>query len=280
MPIEQSRRITLETPHEERRPTIFVSYSRQDTEIAERLINDLARAERDYWLDTTAIKGGDDWILTIAEGIRNSYAMIVIVTANSLDSRWVRDEILWARRKKKPILPILFADVEEMDQYLLLVSYQEIDFFEQDYQKAFDWLLKSLPPVPGGERKYAPDQRRLELDYLDRLGLTELIATEKYTTLSGQFETRPVEMTAEFEHRPFGLLDLGEPTPRQRSLGRFTDAIGKILEIRQAVLLGEPGGGKTTTLLKLASHLLEKAQQDPQQAVPLFIRLGLWTTAE
>ena len=280
MPIEQSRRITLDTPREERRPTIFVSYSRQDTEIADRLINDLARAERDYWLDTTAIKGGDDWILTIAEGIRNSYAMIVIVTANSLDSRWVRDEILWARRKKKKIIPLLFADVEEMDQYLLLVGDQEIDFLEQDYAKALDWLLKSLPPVPGGERKSTPDQRRLELDYFDRLGLTELIATEKYTTLSGEFEMRPVEMTAEYEHRPFGLLDFDEATPRQRSIGRFTDAIGKILEIRRAVLLGEPGGGKTTTLLKLASHLLEKAQQDPQQAVPLFIRLGRWTIAE
>ncbi|NBO65868.1 MAG: TIR domain-containing protein, partial [Acidobacteria bacterium] len=278
--MEQNPRIlTSETPPEARRPTLFISYSRQDSELARRLIDDLVKAERDCWLDTVAIKGGDEWIVSIAGAIRNSYAMLVLVTANSLNSRWVRDEILWARKKKKLIIPLLFADVEELDQYFLLVGNQEIDFFQQDYQKALDWLLQSLPPVPGALRQAAPNQRQLELDYLDQLQLTNLIETEKYTSLSGQFETRPVEMTAEYEHQAFGLLDLDGPSPRERTIGRFTDAIGKILEIRRAVLLGEPGGGKTTTLLKLASHLLEQAQQDARQPIPLFLRLGRWTAS-
>ncbi|MFZ4795556.1 MAG: SUMF1/EgtB/PvdO family nonheme iron enzyme, partial [Blastocatellia bacterium] len=279
--MQQSSRIqTLKTPRAERRPTLFVSYSRQDTEIADRLIRELVEAERDCWLDTTAIKGGDDWILTIAEGIRNSYAMIVVVTANSLNSRWVRDEILWARKKRKPIIPLIFDDVDDLDQYLLLVSYQDIDFFRQEYHKSLNWLFESLPPIPGTRRLSAPDQRLLELEYLDKLQLANLIETSKYTTLAGEFETRPTEMTAEYEHRPFGLLDIDGPSTRERTIGRFTDAIEKILEIRRAVLLGEPGGGKTTTILKLAGQLLDRAQHDPQQPIPLFIRLGRWTEAD
>jgi formylglycine-generating enzyme required for sulfatase activity len=43
------------------------------------------------------------------------------------------------------------------------------------------------------------------------------------------------------------------------------------------VLLGEPGSGKTTTLLSLAGELAAAAQNDPQASLPLFVRLGHWT---
>ncbi len=240
---------TLQTPREERRPTIFVSYSTEDVETADSLISDLVMAERDCWQDKIAIKGGDDWIDAIPQGIENSYVMIVLVTINSLNSEWVRDEILWARQQEKVIIPLLFADVAKHNGYFPLVRYQKIDFFQQNYQRAFDQLIRSLPPVPAQTIQAEPDQRTFELDYLKRLQFTNLIETEKYPSLSGQFETRPVEMTAEYENQAFGLLDLDGPSPRERTIGRFTDAIGKILEIRRAVLLGEPGGGKTTTLL-------------------------------
>ena len=276
--MEQSRLITLETPREKRRPTIFVSYSTEDVQTADTLIQDLVNKDRYCWQDKIAIKGGDDWIKAIPQGIENSYVVIVLVTANSLNSEWVHDEILWAREQGKVIIPLLFANVAKQKGYFPLVRYQKIDFFQQGYQKALEQLLRSLPPVPVIEHQAEPDQRMLELDYLKRLQFTNLIETEKYTTLSGEFETGPVEMTTEYVHRPFGLLDLDEAAPRARTIGRFTDAIGKILEIRRAVLLGDPGGGKTTTLLRLASHLLEKAQQDPRQGIPLFLRLGLWTT--
>lgn len=240
---------TLQTRREERRPTIFVSYSTEDVETADSLISDLVMAERNCWQDKIAIKGGDDWIDAIPQGIENSYVMIVLVTINSLNSEWVRDEILWARQQEKVIIPLLFADVAKHNGYFPLVRYQKIDFFQQNYQRAFDQLIRSLPPVPAQTIQAEPDQRTFELDYLKRLQFTNLIETEKYPSLSGQFETRPVEMTAEYEHQAFGLLDLDGPSPRERTIGRFTDAIGKILEIRRAVLLGEPGGGKTTTLL-------------------------------
>ncbi|MFZ4794798.1 MAG: SUMF1/EgtB/PvdO family nonheme iron enzyme [Blastocatellia bacterium] len=279
--MEQSSRIqTLKTPREERRPTIFVSYSTEDVETADSLISDLVRAERDCWQDKIAIKGGEDWINAIPQGIENSYVMIVLVTVNSLNSEWVHDENLWARQQEKVIIPLLFADVAKHNGYFPLIRYQKIDFFQQDYRRAFDQLIRSLPPVPAHTLQAEPDQRTLEFDYLKRLQFTSLIETEKYTSLSGQFETRPAEMTAEYQHRAFGLLDLDGPSPRERTIGRFTDAIGKILEIRRAVLLGEPGGGKTTTLLKLASHLLEQAQQDSRQPIPLFIRLGRWTAPD
>ena len=46
------------------------------------------------------------------------------------------------------------------------------------------------------------------------------------------------------------------------------------------VLLGEPGGGKTTTILKLAVNLLETARQNPQAPIPFLIELKRWTDPE
>ena len=47
----------------------------------------------------------------IAEGIINSYVMLVVVTQRALESRWVQDEILWARQKNKLIIPVMKENV-------------------------------------------------------------------------------------------------------------------------------------------------------------------------
>lgn len=46
---------------------------------------------------------------------------------------------------------------------------------------------------------------------------------------------------------------------------------------RRLLVLGAPGGGKTTTLLKLARVLLERAKTDPTQPVPIVVPLYSWT---
>jgi hypothetical protein len=60
---------------------------------------------------------------------------------------------------------------------------------------------------------------------------------------------------------------------------RFEDAVAELKAIRRAVLLGDPGSGKTTTFYKLAADLMETALADPAKPIPLMVRLGLWTDA-
>ena len=59
----------------------------------------------------------------------------------------------------------------------------------------------------------------------------------------------------------------------------FEDALTELQAIGRAVLLGDPGSGKTTTFYKLAADLIDKALLDRSAPVPLMIRLGLWTDA-
>jgi DNA polymerase III delta prime subunit len=50
----------------------------------------------------------------------------------------------------------------------------------------------------------------------------------------------------------------------------FTEATSSLL------ILGDPGSGKTTTLLELARDLLSAAQTDPLQPVPIVLNLSTW----
>ncbi|MGC1199561.1 MAG: NACHT domain-containing protein, partial [Geitlerinemataceae cyanobacterium] len=49
---------------------------------------------------------------------------------------------------------------------------------------------------------------------------------------------------------------------------------------QQLLILGEPGSGKTTTMLELARDLLEKAKADNSQPIPVLVSLSSWKKPE
>lgn len=49
---------------------------------------------------------------------------------------------------------------------------------------------------------------------------------------------------------------------------------------RLLLILGEPGSGKTVTLLQLARHLMEQARENPAEPVPVVFHLGSWSPRE
>jgi hypothetical protein len=70
---------------------------------------------------------------------------------------------------------------------------------------------------------------------------------------------------------PVQSLDLISPAPLDdRDLNAIYDATGLLL------ILGEPGSGKTTTLLDLARTLLDRAEDDIKERVPVVLNLSSW----
>lgn len=266
-------------PGEDRRPTVFIRYCREDKEHVDRLIAELNAADYDCWIDTSSIKGGEEWAMAIADGIIKSDALVPVVTAKSLCHKWVKREILFAQKIQKPIIPWVLEDVNQQKESFLLTDCQWVTLFDRDYAVAVSRLLEALPSPTVEVKDTDPrqTQRRLELNYLERLGLEELVATEKYTPMSGASERKVqiAEMRAVFE-----LLPMSKARQEQQERRRFENAVEGILKLRRAVLLGEPGGGKTTTIWKLAAELVAEALQDGKAPIPLLIRLGRWTDAE
>ena len=88
-----------------RDPVIFISYSRSDRQIADRLVADLQHAGHACWLDTSDIPGGEIWLAAIADGIERAHAFVNLVStaANANANDWVRLEYLQARKRGKPI---------------------------------------------------------------------------------------------------------------------------------------------------------------------------------
>ena len=63
-----------------------------------------------------------------------------------------------------------------------------------------------------------------------------------------------------------------EPVPAGRSLGEIFEEMGGSL-----LILGEPGSGKTVTLLELTRDLAARAETDPSRPVPVVFNLSSWT---
>lgn len=142
---------TIDTPEDQRTPTVFISYAHVDEAFAVKLITDLQNAGHAIWIDTVSIKGGDAWVRSIADGIRNSYAFLTIISPEANSSRWVLREYLLAENLQKPIYPVLARQAD--------IPFQMIDrqvvMLHQDYDVGLRELLETLPaptiPLPSME---------------------------------------------------------------------------------------------------------------------------------
>jgi len=275
--------------------SVFLSYSHSDRAYAVHLQSALQAAGYAVWIDDSKLKGGDDWIAAISAGIRRSFAVVAVVSRASLASRWARTEILKAINEDKLIVPVVVEDVIKHDGFLPLISYQAVRAFEMGRDESVRRVLAAMPrpslPQPHVELDEIDDEamtatqealvatpertvpRRVELDYLDRLKTEELLHTDRYVEMAGASErARAAEMRTVFE-----LVSVNEVGREEAERRTFENAVDEIIDRRRCVLLGDPGGGKTTTVWRLADHLSGRAQSDRDAPLPILIRLGKWT---
>ena len=74
--------------------------------------------------------------------------------------------------------------------------------------------------------------------------------------------------------QPYVLKQKGEmdmPVPVEQTIDELFEAHG-----RNLLILGEPGSGKTFTMLQLAEVLMQQAEVDPRLPVPVVLNLASW----
>lgn len=92
---------------------VFLSHSSEDTDLIRRITDELKRAGMDVWDDTREIWPGDNWAQMTSQALEESQAMVVLLTPESIDSKWINWNIGFALGNiayKQRLIPVLVGD--------------------------------------------------------------------------------------------------------------------------------------------------------------------------
>ncbi|MCP4352411.1 MAG: SUMF1/EgtB/PvdO family nonheme iron enzyme [Desulfobacterales bacterium] len=75
-------------------PSVFISYTEEDLEIAKKLYNDLKKAGVTPWLDKVNVLPGQNWDIAINQAIKSSSYFLLLLSSNSLSKEgFVQKEV-------------------------------------------------------------------------------------------------------------------------------------------------------------------------------------------
>ena len=122
---------------------VFVSYSRADWD---DFVSDLVKRLTDkgfrLWIDQDLIVGGDEWMDTIGEALDVCKVLVLVMSPEALESRYVKMEYRYFVNHDKKILPILCREVDRIP--FELSTTQHVDFIGSPIDEAYSSVLKSL----------------------------------------------------------------------------------------------------------------------------------------
>ena len=124
---------------------LFISYARRDAEFAQKLNAGLHDRGVATWIDELGIRSGADWPDRIATAIEDCTAMLIVLTPDSMNSKWVRRELEFADARDKKILPLLHRHTKLPSTYeLRFGSVQRADFTHGDFDDNLAQLIVSI----------------------------------------------------------------------------------------------------------------------------------------
>jgi hypothetical protein len=140
-------------------PRIFISYAREDRVFAERLAKDLQARGTRVWLDLWEMRVGDSLIQKINQGIEESDYLIVVLSPDSVRSRWVQEElsaglIRQLEDRDVRILPALLQTCEIPP----LLRHRIYADFRTDYAYGLERLVKGFESHFGNKNRHPADQ--------------------------------------------------------------------------------------------------------------------------
>ena len=102
----------------------FISYSTKDQELADRLYADLQNKGVRCWFAPHDVQGGRKLHEQIDEAIRRYERLLLILSPNSMASKWVKTEIRNARKRevaenKRVLFPVRLASYEALREWKL-----------------------------------------------------------------------------------------------------------------------------------------------------------------
>lgn len=204
---------------------IFLSYSRRNEEFMLRLEEDLKQEGFSVWVDQTGLKrGSPGWKAKIQEEIERARCLVVVLSPEAKESRWVEREMSYAEAFGRPIFPVL---AKGNKRTAVPIDLMDSDWFDarRRYSRALAELAATLQGyLRGGSPRRtvpttsSPEDRRRKIEEVVR-ALRQRVAEELVAAneLLGEWPedlklvfsapATPTQKKPPQEEEPGGLLD-------------------------------------------------------------------------
>jgi hypothetical protein len=93
-------------------PKVFISYVQDDADWVQRFVEALREQHVQVWPDADPSAGDDAFIEAVEAGLRGSDAIVSVLTKEGARNPNVLVELGFAISTRKPLIPIVPADVE------------------------------------------------------------------------------------------------------------------------------------------------------------------------
>ncbi|WCO00221.1 toll/interleukin-1 receptor domain-containing protein [Psychroserpens ponticola] len=142
---------------------IYLSYQHQDIELIKKIGEDLKSRGHATIMDETIMKVGSDWRKELLSELKSSDGLLVLITNNSLNSKYVISEIGTTRafidenENKKFLIPVIYGDIDIPDFIRDLYC---IRLTDENYDEAIDKIDTSISSFIG--KKEAVEEKETE----------------------------------------------------------------------------------------------------------------------
>jgi hypothetical protein len=123
---------------------VFLSHSGLDREFANKIVEVLRQHGIPVWHTPSSIRGAQYWHDEIGDALERCDWFVILLSPNSLESIWVRRELMFAlyeKRYDKHIVPVIIHAGKYHKLSWTFPLYQLVDFTE-DFEKGCRALLR------------------------------------------------------------------------------------------------------------------------------------------
>jgi len=86
---------------------LFLSYSRKDIEVMHKVRDYLRSKDITVWTDERLTPGTPNWQVSIENAIRECKGLVILLSPSAANSKWVREEQVFASNLEKPVFALL-----------------------------------------------------------------------------------------------------------------------------------------------------------------------------
>jgi hypothetical protein len=200
-------------------PGVFLSHSSADKPFVTKLAIDLVNQCIPVWLDSWEMDTGDTLLARINSGIDDSTLLIVVISAHSVASSWVKKELSGALTREQQlgrtfILPVKISECQVPPK----IRGRFHADFSRSYHEPLERLAASLKKAGADRIVIPPEKQIVPLVFTNGLHLNEVLFRKRIDALlphlpegfrfeSHQFLVSPDERYTELRRRMLTRID-------------------------------------------------------------------------